>query len=88
MNIDKEFSQFFDPPDCKIVTTTSCKLFVKHCIAQLEAELAEARKDAELGKLVREKMKSGNSVPVSRCVITQSEITAIDQAMLSVAQKG
>ena len=34
--------------------------------------------DAELGKLVRQKMQSGNDIPVSRCVVTREEY---DQAM-------
>lgn len=34
--------------------------------------------DAELGKLVRQKMQSGNNIPVSRCVITREEF---DKAM-------
>lgn len=38
----------------------------------------EIVKDAAIGKLVREKMVSGNDVPVSRCVITRDEF---DEAM-------
>ena len=33
----------------------------------------ETVKDAAIGKLVREKMQSGNDVPVSRCTITRAE---------------
>ena len=50
-------------------------------IAELKAQLARyerLKKDAELGKLVRSKMISGNSIPVSRCTITHDEIEAID----------
>lgn len=36
----------------------------------------ETVKDAAIGKLVREKMKSGNDVPVSRCIITKEEFDA------------
>lgn len=43
-----------------------------------QAELAAVREDAVIGKLVREKMTSGNSVPVERCTITRAELTAID----------
>jgi hypothetical protein len=45
------------------------------------AEYEQMKGDAELGKLVRSKMISGNSVPVSRCTITADEIEAIDKAM-------
>lgn len=45
-------------------------------IAELQAENEALRKDAELGKLVRQKMTSGNDVPVSRCTITAAEIDA------------
>jgi hypothetical protein len=38
----------------------------------------ETVKDAAIGKLVREKMQSGNDVPVSRCTITRAEL---DEAM-------
>lgn len=34
-------------------------------------------KDAEIGKLVRSRLISGNSVPVSRCYINASEINKI-----------
>jgi len=37
--------------------------------------------DAEIGKLVRSKLISGNDVPVSRCYINASEVNAIDEAM-------
>lgn len=33
----------------------------------------EFKIDAKLGKLLREKMTSGNDVPVSRCIITRME---------------
>jgi len=42
------------------------------------------KQDAEIGRLVRSKLISGNDVPVSRCYITSSEVEAIDAAM----QKG
>lgn len=45
----------------------------------LQAELDALRRDAEIGKLVRLKMTSGNSVPVERCIITAAEIAAIAQ---------
>lgn len=39
----------------------------------------ETVKDAAIGKLVREKMKSGNCVPVSRCVITKDEFDELQK---------
>lgn len=36
-----------------------------------------AQKDAELGRLVRQKMTSGNSVSVERCTVYDHEIKAI-----------
>lgn len=41
----------------------------------------ETVKDAAIGKLVREKMQSGNDVPVSRCTITRTEF---DEAMKEI----
>lgn len=44
----------------------------------------ETVKDAAIGKLVREKMKSGNDVPVSRCTISRNEF---DEAMKAANEK-
>lgn len=46
---------------------------------RLRAELAECRKDAAIGRLVREKLTSGNSIPVERCVIRAAEVAALAQ---------
>lgn len=35
-------------------------------------------KDAEIGRLVRRKLVSGNDVPVERCTIRAEEVAAID----------
>ena len=48
--------------------------------SDLAAEAKRIIKDAALGRLVRSKMVSGNSVPVERCVITAREISDIDAA--------
>lgn len=47
---------------------------------QLEREHAALIADARLGQLVREKMVSGNAIPVERCTITADEIVALSAA--------
>lgn len=56
----------------------------------LDAEIAKAvepfKADAEIGKLVREKLVSGNSIPISQCIVRAGEVEAIDAAIR--ARKG
>jgi hypothetical protein len=49
-------------------------------LERLRAELAEAQRDAEIGKLVRRKLVSCNDIPVERCTIRREEVAAIDAA--------
>lgn len=51
-------------------------------------EIESYKADAELGQLVRSKMISGNSVPVSRCTITNSEIDALASRPENLGQQG
>ena len=47
-------------------------------MAELRAKLAATE---PIANLVRKKMTSGNGIRVSRCVITDQEIDALDAAM-------
>jgi hypothetical protein len=42
-------------------------------------EYEQLKRDAKIGELVRSKLLSGNSVPVSRCYINASEVFAISE---------
>lgn len=44
----------------------------------IESLYADALRDAEIGRLVRLKLTSGNEIPVERCVIKASEIAAME----------
>lgn len=44
----------------------------------MQEQIKRMQKDAAIGRLVRSKLVSGNSIPVERCVIRASEVAEID----------
>ena len=50
---------------------------IADCLREAMTALAAAEKDAAVGKLVREKLVSGNAIPVERCTIWAREVSAI-----------
>lgn len=70
---------------------------IDDCIPDIRAALEslnlpqideQTRKDAAIGRLVREKMVSGNSVLVERCIVTIKDIEIIDAAMRQESGNG
>lgn len=57
MNIEKEFEQFFEFSEDsgrKVLTGVSAKLFAKHCVGQLQAEVEMLKANVQAEKSVKE----------------------------------
>ncbi len=55
-----------------------CELRIEDLQALVKAGTSSSPKDAAIARLVREKLTSGNCIPVERCTVRAEEVRAID----------
>jgi hypothetical protein len=63
-------------PSINSLETQLCWITWQTC-CKVHPHGSQEQEDAAIGRLVREKLTSGNSIPVERCSITAAEVVAL-----------